>query len=360
PNIVQSESIQRQVSESLEPAIAPDMVPRKETVTSSETSQNSSESIQRQVSESLDPAIAPDRIQRQESITSSESSTSPTKPIQRQVSESLDPAIAPDIVQSESIQRQVSERGEMVAPANLPESSQRQKEVKESAPLGSRKTIARSSLPNVLEKIGTFSPLKRSRPAAAPSPVIQRQAKAPEPKIVQPSSVAIPETWSSITDLLQASTDGGATAPPTQSPFPPTALSKNNITPRRSSLSNSKPLKAGNRSPKTPWSPVEGVIQTKLDPREQPRKTLKFTPAGVQSVAAQRQTLQRDEDTKATAKVATKATAKKRSPSSTYRQARADEDHLEHLAYAIYAIVRQRIAIEQERHGRGYSGRLPW
>jgi len=37
-----------------------------------------------------------------------------------------------------------------------------------------------------------------------------------------------------------------------------------------------------------------------------------------------------------------------------------DIDYLEALAQAIYDRLRQRMRIEQERHGRDYSGRLPW
>lgn len=37
-----------------------------------------------------------------------------------------------------------------------------------------------------------------------------------------------------------------------------------------------------------------------------------------------------------------------------------DVDYLETLAQAIYDRLRQRMRIEQERHGRDYSGRLPW
>jgi hypothetical protein len=37
-----------------------------------------------------------------------------------------------------------------------------------------------------------------------------------------------------------------------------------------------------------------------------------------------------------------------------------DSYNLEILAQEIYSLVQQRLQIEQERHGRHYSGRLPW
>ncbi len=107
---------------------------------------------------------------------------------------------------------------------------------------------------------------------------------------------------------------------------------------------------------------MQGVVQTKAEPAEDNRKTIELTPKGVKTVTPRpvQRMIQRDVDPAASSVPSAETTSKQRSPTAKRRQDQGEADQLEHLAAAIYAIVRQRIAIEQERHGRGYSGRLPW
>lgn len=76
-----------------------------------------------------------------------------------------------------------------------------------------------------------------------------------------------------------------------------------------------------------------------------------FTPQGIQTIPRQQSyhyTLQRQ-----AAETPTSDSTAENSPEQ-------EADYLEVLAQEIYNMVREEIAIEQERHGRGYSGRLPW
>ncbi|NEO88138.1 MAG: hypothetical protein F6J87_28365, partial [Spirulina sp. SIO3F2] len=121
---------------------------------------------------------------------------------------------------------------------------------------------------------------------------------------------------------------------------------------------NKKPLgKKASKSKSSGWSDLSDQM-TKVAPGVQRQAQAEgseqeqiFTPQGIKTVPRRQSynyTLQRAPDAAASG-----GTTAEASPEQA-------EDYLEALAQEIYNIVREEIAIEQERMGRGYSGRLPW
>ncbi|TVQ65353.1 MAG: hypothetical protein EA366_00155, partial [Spirulina sp. DLM2.Bin59] len=137
-----------------------------------------------------------------------------------------------------------------------------------------------------------------------------------------------------------------------------TPLTRKSLTPQKKPLGKTKTLKTDQGKPKK-WSSVTGVIQAKADPEQKKTKTLEFTPQGVKILGQNsRGMIQKSEETDD--ETSAEDLKSKYSYSSQYQTQQTEADHLERLAHAIYHIVQQRIAIEQERHGRGYAGRRPW
>lgn len=136
----------------------------------------------------------------------------------------------------------------------------------------------------------------------APPTISPEQSPTIQRQILPPSPptpTTVPDTWSSLADLITQST-------PSSSPSPP-----------------SPPIHPSTPSPPTlqPFRDADYPAPTPIEPANPPGETI---------------------------------------TAPTAENTDQNVDALEDLAQEIYGLLKTRLAIERERRGGGYSGRMPW
>ncbi|MEA5421300.1 hypothetical protein VB712_18910, partial [Spirulina sp. CCNP1310] len=347
------ETIQRQ-SEISQPS-SPEVIQRQEqdfSVPSQISETDFPETVQRQteVSQPSDP----ETVQRQSEIGQASS----PEVIQRQEQDFSVPSQISETYSPETVQRQ-TEVSESRSPDVVQQKMKPEKSKNAGKPLGQTQLVKSDKLPQVLNQISRFSPLRRSPPPTpTPTPIIQKQPNPQTSPSPNPGTT-IPESWSNIAELLAGSGPNPESIQRQANPEPQTPLTRKSLTPQKKPLGKTKNLQANQGKPKK-WNSVKGVIQAQTDPKLKSTKTLEFTPQGVKVLGQQniQGTIQKSDDVDS--EKTDNDLKSEYSYANQYQTEQTEADHLERLAHAIYHIVQQRITIEQERHGRGYAGRRPW
>ena len=261
------------------------------------------------------------------------------------------------------------------------------------------------SLPTVLENLVQLSPLGHSSSIAQPAVksihhsslltnpsafnlsskqpnIIQRMPAATANSTVlddktttslllsRSSSINVPTSWSNIAELLGESSTAEAEAPDIQ---------------RHSALSTNTPTSWSNLAElleeSTPTEPELPVIQRRLEERksvnhqptisqtypEDEAEEIVFTPEGFRTVSSQTTNITNNRDgliqtqREGIQQQSVSEVISSVEPTSLEEDyTEEDTQSLEILAREIYNLIRQRLAIEKERRGSYYSGRLPW
>ncbi|MEB3293582.1 MAG: hypothetical protein VKJ24_10510, partial [Synechococcales bacterium] len=281
--------------------------------------------IQRQVVGSSEPAIAPENpaiptIQRQIEESEEEPEHIDTLPIQRQVEELEE---EPEHIDTLPVQRQIEESEE--EPENLDGSRiQRQVEAVAEEPESVGESSAQRSLPKlpqILQDLSTITPL----------------SNAPEPLSSHPESLT-PITAHPASIVQRASQP----APPTSLPLQPLRDTVRQSSENRA-ITPIEPLTDANPYPDLHAAQIATpTLQRQPDPEPQPQADSPPT------------------QPTETATHSTHGATSTENPAQNPDVDAQSMEKLEKLAQILYQQLRQRLALEQERSGNRYAGRLPW
>lgn len=173
------------------------------------------------------------------------------------------------------------------------------------------------------------------------------------------------QNWSSIEDLVNSLPPGSASSPPTLQQksqdsesfaaiangeeliFTPQGFQKQSSPPQNSSLRSSPPQKK-----KTPKKTTKS-LQSKINNSEGDSSFIQRTPDQNQGISGNTPTIN--------LKSVVSQNSIPTTPESTNQQQdkKQSEHMFEILAQEVYLLVKQRLVLDQERHG-GASGRMPW
>ncbi|MEO1353466.1 MAG: hypothetical protein AAFW84_32685, partial [Cyanobacteria bacterium J06635_15] len=175
---------------------------------------------------------------------------------------------------------------------------------------------------------------------------------------------ALPQGWHNLADLIQQTAQSPASTVPISQPESRLSASTQMPTQKIKSLTqNNRPEKTKSKSPLNSTAKTGDARQALSKPRTQQRGTFKLP-----SRPSSRPVIQaKFEENAPKSGRDTLIQAKPEDPyiqlkgnDETETTTEPDSGTLEHLAHEVYGLLRQRLAIEQERHGaRGYSGRFP-
>ncbi|MBW4557877.1 MAG: hypothetical protein KME59_18450 [Trichormus sp. ATA11-4-KO1] len=193
-------------------------------------------------------------------------------------------------------------------------------------------------LPQVLKNISVFSPLSQTSDLLTSNfvdetnsidispPTSVSASPSPSHHIQKSSTQDLPNSWSSIAELLGESTAVDTSPNTVVKPLPDERRWNHESTPLTSTMSQYSKSQPTVNSPK--FSTSNKLIQAYTDP-------------------ASSTSVQKNEDTY--------------TEIVTNKQLSEDElESLEILAQEIYKILQYRVNIERERRGNNYLGRLPW
>jgi hypothetical protein len=242
------------------------------------------------------------------------------------VSEGLEKTSIPEVAASEPLKPVITE----------PEASATATESIDSS-VDPRAPIAQ--LPTVLQNLTVLQPLN--------SPTIATKLQTPPqntPEPMLPTNRLPPQHFQN---------EDAATALPSNNHWPDTRSDQisNSFVP--SSFSSESP--AHSQPPASDW---QESPYSDLHPYEIPQPTIQAKPADIQTELQAESPESVNHST--SEHEAASQSGNPQSSTQNTDNASQSADKLEHLAQAMYRLLRQRLALERERSGNSYAGRLPW